>query len=222
MKTILKKNSDFLASEVTVDCVNQEFEGRMVRLFVDLFNPIAYMSPEVMHHNFELLSGTVGSTIEDRKIPMPLADYLLEHASTFYMGLITNDIFRNAVLEAVVIEMALEEKNEEFVQEVRYSMMHINEQYADEIGAYTIDSSRFDKSRFDWFINRLAESFQRTEDFEDAENEMISGLLDEERINNGYIISNFAYLLRAFAKNQVFAHYVRIVIDGVEQKLEIA
>jgi len=101
MKTTFKTKSDFLMSDSALDCVDPYFEDCMVRNIANWFNPIAYMKPEVMRKNFILLSGTSGWNIADRSIPLPIANYLLEHLSMIYMGLISNDTFRQAIKEAV-------------------------------------------------------------------------------------------------------------------------
>ena len=201
--------------------VNDDTEARVVNFIANLFNPIAYMEPTVMRHNMELAC-VGGMSKEDRSMRIGLGNYLINHFSTFYMGLITNDVFRQAVMEAVTVEIALDEKNEDFVRETRRSMIHIKEHDAASKGDYVLDFGKYNDDFFKKFCQKLADSFTKTEEFEDAENEMITQLLDEEKIDNGFIISNFAYLFRAFAKNEIFAHYVKTVIHGVEKQIGIA
>lgn len=221
MKTTFKTKSNFLMSDSALDCVDPYFEDCMVRNIANWFNPIAYMKPEVMRKNFILLSGTSGWNITDRSIPLPIANYLLEHLSMIYMGLISNDTFRQAIKEAVEVEIILDEKSEDFVKNIRKDMTCPDGHCSEEMGIYTVDSGQYDEDKFSWFLERIVDSFQKIILYDEVENEFISELRHSELTDNGYIISNFAYLFRALSKNELIFHYVKKVIDSVERQLNI-
>ena len=176
------------------------------------------MEPSTVRHNVELACEG-GMPRDDRSIRAELANYLMSHFSLLYIGLIINKEFRDTFVEAVSVEIALDDKDEEFVNNIRKDMQDGRPKTSK--GNYVINLSSYNEKVYQKLNGKLAESFDKVIQFNDAITEIAADLTDEECSEIGFVASNFMYLIRAFAKNPLFANYAKSVLHTVQEQLDV-
>ncbi|MBO5435119.1 hypothetical protein J6A31_04785 [bacterium] len=198
--------------------VNELAEAAIVKFIATIFGDIAVLDPDTVRHNVELACKG-GMSEADRSIRAELAVYLLKNFAYIYMGLIANAEFRDTFKEAVSVEIALDSKSEAFVKQIRGDMKF--GKAGTSKGNFVIDLSSYSNSVHKKFNNQAAESLNKIASYGDAIGEMMQEMTNEDKVVNGFCISNFMYVIRAFAKNELFANYVKTVVHGVQNELGI-
>ena len=198
--------------------VNVYAETAVVQLLSDIFLGVAYFDVDTMQKNVSL--ACAGSTPADlRSIKVEVANYLLSNFGVMFMGLIINEDFRDTFVEAVSIEIALDNKDPEFVKNIRKSMAsNFNKPSK---GNFVINLEGFNESVYKKVTAKLSDSFRRVENYSDAMDILINDLNDRAMLDIGFCFSNFMYLIRAFAKDDVFFNYTRKVIRSVKDTLNL-
>ena len=206
------------SSNVVVPKVDVRAEDFVTRLLTTLFTDVAALSPSVIKTNVELSCETGFSKV-DRSIKAETANYLLKNFGVIYLGLISNDVFRDSFKDAVAVEISLDDKSDEFVRSVRDDMRDGDE--TDSKGNFVLDFGHYKPQVAEKIGNMIGDSLAKISDYESEFNELVNELTEDEFIEIGFCISNFAYLIRAFDKNPVFMHYVKDVISIVRKELNI-
>jgi hypothetical protein len=197
-------------------------EEDMIDILANLFNRVAFMDPYAVRYNMELASGAM--SLEDRTMDAEFLDYFIDNFCIIFYGLICNDTFRDAVVEAVSVEILLDEKDRDFVQNIRQDMKDDRMNSFCMGDRYTLDFSTYDECEFQRLRTRLIHSFEMIEDrFGDALDDTAYEFAEREdkMLELGFISSNFAYLYRAINYNQTFAHYIMSVLGSVKAELGI-
>ena len=205
-------------SKVMVPKVDVRAEDFVTRLLTTLFTDVAALSPSVIKNNVELACETGFSKV-DRSIKAETANYLLKNLGVIYLGLISNNVFRDSFKDAVAVEISLEDKSDEFVRSIREDMRDGGEEESK--GNFTLNFSNYKPQVAEKIGNMIGDSLAKISDYESEFNELVDALTEEEFIEIGFCISNFAYLIRAFDKNPVFMHYVKDVVTIVRKELKI-
>lgn len=136
-----------------------------------------------------------------------------------FVGLISNKDFRETIMEAVSIELTLDDRPDDFVASIREDM---NEGKALESkGNLVINFGAYSDKIFKIVNAKLADSFEKVSEYYDTIDNMSTELSEDDMIDIGYCVSNFAYLIRALSKNNLFTVYVKSVIGSVKQQLAI-
>lgn len=198
-----------------VDVRAEEF---VTRLLSTLFTDVAALSDSVIRKNVELACET-GFPKADRTIKSETANYLLKNFGVIYLGLISNNVFRDSFKDAVAVEISLDEKSDEFIRDIREDMRDGEEEPSK--GNFVLDFSTYKPAVAEKIGTMISDSLAKISEFEDEFNTLVDELTEEEFIVIGFCISNFAYLIRAFDKNIVFMHYVKDVISIVRKELNI-
>ena len=192
--------------------IDSHAEKAVVYFLAQLFPLIAYTDTSEIHKNIEL-GCEGGMTYHDRSISMELADVLMSEFGLIYTGLIVNKEFREAFVEAISTEKALDMRNAEFVSKIRRDMGDDMYGVSDHEDYYVIDLSRYNDEIFRQIAGTLARSFNIIEPYEEEVDLFAAELSEDDRIGIGYIASNFMYLIRAFAHNPLFTGYVLKVCE---------
>jgi hypothetical protein len=202
--------------------VNPVTDAAIISLLSNMFNHIAYLDPLTVRNNIEL-GCEGGMSKEDRSIDVELGDFIVKHFSVFYLGLTINEEFRESVKEAVCVEIGLEEKSNDFVDDFRKDvMLHCKGKVTKRPkGSYVLNFTAYDDDTFRNLYKALFDSFLRTSEYNDLLDTMARDLSEDDLLDIGFIISNFMYLFRAFSKNTLFADYVQCVLLSVEKELDI-
>lgn len=198
--------------------VNPTAESAVVEILANVFNSISYMDPDTVRHNIELACEG-GMSKSDRSIRVELANYLLSHFSLIFVGLIVNSEFRDTFKEAVSIELALDNKDKDFVKQMRKEMS--DSAHIESKGNFVLNFGNFNENVYKKMNSKLSDSFSKITEYDEVIDELVGELTEEDMIDIGYCVSNFMYLIRAFAKNTMFANYVKTVIHNVQDTLKI-
>lgn len=204
---------------VTKPVVDATTEKAMVELLSNLFSSVAYMDPETVHHNLEMACEN-GMSKSDRSIRAEFANYCINHYALIFIGLVVNKDFREMFAEAVSVEIALDTKSEDNIAKIRKSMLDGKNHPSK--GNFVLDFSRFNDAIYRKINGKLAASFDCIKEFGDTLDDFIEKLSDTDKMDIGFCISNFMYLIRAFAKNQLFDDYIETVISSVQEQLSVA
>lgn len=210
-----------MSSSINTDAVDFIAENAVTELISVVFSNIAYMDPETVRSNMELAS-EYGMSKSDRSIKVDLANYLLSHFSLIYTGLIVNSDFRDTVVEAVAVEIALDSKPAGFVQQIRSDMQNNKSLVSDRKGIYVINLGRYNDSVYKKINAKLFDSFDKVKKFDKAIDYATDNLEDDAKIRIGFCVSNFMYLIRAFSKNPLFTRYVKTIIHSVQHQLGLS
>ena len=199
--------------------VNPETEASVINILATIFNPISYMEPSTVRYNIER-GCPGGMSKDDRSMRVELGNFIINHFAVIYFGLIANDVFRESIKEAVSVEIALDDKDEAFIADIRKSMKYEEEkQTKPSKGNYVVNFSAYNDDFYRKFNEKLLASFEKTSAFDDVIDDMARELKQDDLLDIGFIASNFMYLYRAVAKNEVFAHYIKSVVHSVEKEL---
>ncbi len=196
--------------------VNESAESAMVRLLFTLFDGVAYLDPETVRFNIERGTPYCFSK-NDRTINSAIADYLLSNFAWIFLGLVANSDFRDVFVKAVSIEISLDELDRNKVKQIRRDMKSGDINRSKE--NYIIDFSYYDVSAFRRITSKLRRSFEYINQYTDTIDGFAWELNEDERLDIAFCVSNFMYLIRAFAKNETFFSYVRSVLDSVMEEL---
>ncbi len=199
---------------------NIDSETTVVRMIGDIFSDVAYLDADTLREN--IFNGCDSWTHEKyRTIDKGVADYLMDNLATIFMGLILNESFRDVFVEAVSIEVSLEQREgfdkDEFISGIRQSMKSENVALSGD--SYTINLEEYNEDTLNMVESKLAESFEKVSNYSDAINLIADELDYAAKVDIGFCISNFMYLIRAFALNQVFFDYTRKIVDSVKESL---
>lgn len=199
--------------------VNAKSEQVVVEILSTFFDDVGFIDPETVSGNIEL-GCEGGMSKADRSIKSDLANYLIKNFSLIFIGLISNKSLRGDFKDAVSVEIGLDHQPEPVVkrmrQEMRDGVPSANK------SVYVINFGKENAVVYEKILNMLADSIYLVKSYEAAVSELISELNDDDRIEIGFCISNFMYLIRAFSKNQAFCNYVKDVVDNVRTSLKIA
>lgn len=211
-------NSEIKNVEAGTVYVDATAEAAVVDLLANVFNGIAYMDPDTVRYNIERMSEG-GFSQEDRSIGIELADWFMRNFSLIYTGLIVNKSFREKIIEVVSVELALDDRPEDFVATIREEMKE--DKVHESKGNIVLNLGAFDNEIYKEVNAKLADSFVRISEYNDTIDNMSAELSEDDLIDIGYCVSNFAYLFRAFSKNDGFMVYVKSVVNSVKEQLII-
>ncbi len=198
--------------------VDEKAEEAVVELIGILFNHVAYFDPfEVRKNVCAACEG--GMPVSDRMIDPLLIDYLLANMEFIYIGLIVCDDFREQFKNAVRVEIALDELDDDHVERIRKKMGYIGAGPFD--SDFIIDLSTDNEKLHRVAVDQVDDMLDGTNEFENELNECAYNLSEEDMTDIGYIVGNFMYLFRAFSKNIVFREYVMNVTDSVKSDMNV-
>lgn len=200
--------------------VDPKSEAAVVELLANIFTSIAFMEPGTIHRNIKLASDG-GMTKYERSICVDFTNYLLKHFSTIFLGLIINEEIRKTFKEAVCIEVALDNHDEDYVKNIRNAQKEdcLSTDKNKRTDVYVVNLSAYNENTYKKLNKMISESFTKIEIYDETLDSIIDELTDEDKIDIGFCVSNFMYLLRAFSKNQLFATYTKTIINTAEEIL---
>lgn len=198
--------------------VDELAENAVVQLLAGLFNDVAYMTAGDVRHNIQCMSEG-GFSAEDRTCKSNVVNYLISRFSLIFVGLLSNKEFREAFLDAIAMEQNLEDQTPEKQKEIRRDMNTVQMKTSAQSVDMVFNFSRYDEALYQKINAKLLDSFNRMDGYDDAIDEMIRHQTPECKDEIGAIVSNFAYLLKAFDKNMVFFAYVSSVLKHVQASM---
>ncbi|MCR5673654.1 MAG: hypothetical protein K6F87_08080 [Lachnospiraceae bacterium] len=203
--------------------VDETAEGAVVELLSNVFGQIAYMDADTVRRNIELACEG-GFKPDDRSISADTADWLMDSFSLIFAGLIVNSDFRGALMEAVSVEIALDNRTDDFIRKTRLEMQSYETGEVKKDGEkneYVIDLGRYNDDIYRSINKRLSDSFGLLDSYENAIDHFVRELVKEDKLDIGFCVCNWMYLLRAFSQNHLFTDYVKLLLDSVRWELSI-
>lgn len=173
----------------------------------------AIINDDVFQHNISLASGNNMSP-SDRTISFECIDYVLSNFAFILMGLVVDSNFKQAFLDSVMLELQLDEKSPEEVKMIRATMTDAN-QY-ESMGSVVLGVTTFLPEIEDTFMQRLSRGFELLTPYSGEFDSEVEKLGNAQKLEYGFIFSNFMYLIRAFTHNDKFMAYVITVIEKVK------
>lgn len=195
-------------------------ENAVVQLLAGLFNDVAYMTPEDVRHNIQCVSAG-GFPVADRTYKSKIVNYLLSRFSLIFAGLLSNDDFRQAFIDAIALEQNIDDQPAATQVEIRSDMNSVKVKNTDTAAPMIFDLSHYNDDMFKKINSKLLDSMMKLDGYDDAIDDMIEHESEKCKEEFGYIVSNFAYLLRSFDKNTVFLAYVSSVLKSVQTAMDI-
>ena len=208
--------------------VNPITETMVVELIDTMFKDVLYLGvdaddntkeksaldPETIYTNLQLACEG-GMSRADRAISRDLAMYLIKHFGIIYMGLISNVTFREMFVDAVDEEIALDDSDEDTVRVIRGDMREGETPFSK--SKFVLYFSTTNNDVYDKLSHMISDSLDALMPFAKEIEELTDELSTEAKIQIGFCINNFMYLIRAFAKNPTFANCVKEVIENVKR-----
>lgn len=187
-----------------------------VLLFVEqmrnLVSSFAILSDEVISQNVKMALG--GFPAEDRTMPYEVVDYLMANMGFIFMGLVLDENFKNAFTESLKVELQIDSQPDN-VKAATREKMRDPKNYKSR-GSMVIGTSDFVPEVKTVLAKKLQNSFSALDGFADEFDAEINHLTREQKLEYGFIFSNFMYLARAFTHNDLFMSYVISVIEKVK------
>ena len=193
-------------------------ENAIVQMLAGLFNDVTYMIPEDVRHSIQCMSEG-GFSVEDRTYKTSVINYLISRFSLIFVGLLSNHEFRQAFIDAIAMEQNLEDQTPEQQAEIRADMNTVKIKNAESSPRMVVNFSHYNDSVFKKINAKLLESFNKMDGYDDAIDDMINHQTEDCKDEFGYIVSNFAYLIKAFDKDTVFFAYVSSVLKHVQNTM---
>lgn len=184
----------------------------------NMVGSFAYVSDEVVANNAKLAAGN-GMTIDDRKIPFECAQYILSNFAFICMGIVFDADFKESFIHAVTAEQNIDALPEDEKKKIRESMTDPTPYQSE--GSIILGMTNFTPPIEDQLHKQMMAGFDKLQPYSKEFDEAVAALTDNQKIENGFIFSNWMYLIRAFTHNDMFMSYVITVIDKVKERLGV-
>ena len=195
---------------------NKEAAGFVMELIKTIFTDIAGLAPSVIDQNIAL-GCNGGWSEEDRSIGKNRADYLIANFGYIVLGFISNDVFRDSFKDAVGVELSLDDKDPDFVEDIRRDMA--DENAMEETQIYVIDLSVYNGAAAKELSKRIGDALDEIGEYKDEFNDLVDELTEDDTMAIGFVVCNFMYLIRAIDKNELFMSYIHDVVEAVKENL---
>lgn len=178
----------------------------------NMVGAFAILSDDVIAENLKMALG--GFSSEDRTMPYEVADYLMSNMGFIFMGLVLDENFKNSFKESLKIELNID-KQPDHIKEATRKKMGDPKKYTSR-GSMVIGTSDFLPEVKAALSKKMQDSFDRLDGFAEEFDNEIKNLTRTQKLEYGFIFSNFMYLARAFTHNDMFMSYVISVIEKVK------
>ena len=178
----------------------------------DMVSAFAILSDDVILQNIKMAKG--GFPAEERTIPYEVADYLMSNMGFIFMGLVLDENFKNAFKESLKIELEIDKQSADIKAATRKKMQDAKKYKSR--GSMVVGTSNFLPDVRNSLIKKMQDSFTQLNDFAEEFDAEIKNLTRTQKLEYGFIFSNFMYLVRAFTHNDLFMSYVISVIEKVK------
>lgn len=178
----------------------------------NMVSAFAILSDDVISENLKMALG--GFSAEDRTMPYEVADYLMSNMGFIFMGLVLDENFKNSFKESLKIELNIDKQADNIKEATRKKMG--NPKKYESRGAMVIGTSDFLPEVKAALSKKMQDSFNQLDGFAEEFDSEIKNLTRTQKLEYGFIFSNFMYLARAFIHNDMFMSYVISVIEKVK------
>ena len=187
------------------------------RMLGGIFSNCAVLNPDMIDLNIELACDG-GMPEEDRTINKELADYLTDNICWIYLGLLADPKLRSILVEMITTEVGIYTDNrQDVVDGIRKLMQEGCEPLSGD--SYVLDLSRQNDEGFRKFSKAVAESLKKITHLDESVLGLEASLSDKDKIQIGFCVTNFMYLIKAFSQNLKMTSIVKNIIAEAEKKL---
>jgi RNAse (barnase) inhibitor barstar len=198
--------------------VNEAAIENFVSILKSIVEPFAIVSEDVVKKNIDLACGH-GMSADDRTISFECAEYLMANFAYIIMGLVLDNQFKDTFMDCLKIELQIDSKPEDVVKKIRDEMKDHSEYKS--IGSIVIGITGFTPATEERFMNEMSNGYAELDRYADEFDAAVDKLTNEQKLELGFIFSNFMYLIRAFTHNDYFMSYVVTVIEKVKATIGI-
>ncbi len=208
-------NTEFEKKDEMSYATNADAELFVVRLLPILFDEsVACFDLSAVKLN-SLLATPSGWSEDDRSIRVGLADYLLDNFGYIRSYFIAEKSLREMLVACVKCEMELDFCSREKL--IRFREFNKDPEKHPDEKMYVINLGSYDSGVANMINEKLAASMDKVEYFEDLIGMNIADLTEEDRMDIGFCVSNYMYLIRAFAKNGPLSQTVKSALINLLQ-----
>lgn len=173
----------------------------------------ANLNSQVIEQNFKVAMGN-GMSVDDRSVPFECADYVISNLGYIIMGIVLDKDFKQAFIDAVLIEVNIDSKDDDAKKTMRENMKVKRETKS--LGSVVIGITSFTHEMEVNLFERMTQSFNDLDSFSGEFDAEVKKMTEEDKSEYGFIFSNWMYLIRAFTHNEKFLSYVIAVIEKVK------
>jgi hypothetical protein len=181
--------------------------------------PFAIIDDNVVAKNMQLAGG-YGMSAEDRTVSFECAEYLMSNLACILMGLVLDPGFKDTFIESLNVELEIDKKDEATRAVIRKSMK--DDKPFDSLGSIIIGVTSFTPAVMAEFMAKMEAGFKTLDAYAKEFDDAVDALTEKQKLEYGFIVSNWMYLIRAFNKNDLFMSYVITVVEKVKGTLKIA
>lgn len=187
--------------------------GAFVDMLREMVGGFAILSENVLQKNMKLMSGE-GLSYEDRTVSFECADYVISNLAYIFMGLVLDSNFKESFMDALNVELQIDSMPANQREQVRKQMKDLK-QYQSK-GSIVLGVTTFVPPIADNLTRKMQEGFSKLDAYADEFDAEVAKMPNENKVELGFIFSNFMYLIRAFTHNDMFMSYVITVIEKVK------
>ena len=184
--------------------------GDMMRRLVSNF---AMIDENVYQQNMRMAHGE-GMSEQDRALSLECATYLMTNMAFICMGLVLDQKFKKSFLDAVSVEMYIDGASDAEKKQIRDSVTNPNV-YKSPYSGMIIGMTTFMPQISRELMHQLNAGFDNLSSYAGEFDAEVAKLTQDQKMEYGFIFSNFMYLIRAFMQNDAFMGYVATVLDKV-------
>lgn len=197
----------------SVQVLPNSIEG-IVAMMRNMVSSFAYLNDDVINKNLKLANGQ-GMSPDDRTISFECVNYLFSNMAFILTGLVLDERFKQAFLDAVALEMQIDLKLPDERAKIRKDMT--DPKSYPSAGSVVVGFTMFTPGIHAMLVSSMSNGFETLGPFAGEFDAEAAKLSDEQRTEYGFIFSNFMYLIRAFSHNDMFMSYVITVIERVKE-----
>ena len=188
----------------------------LVEMLRNMTGGFAILSDEVLTNNLRLMTGG-GMDYEDRTLTFECAEYVMANMAYMFMGLVLDSNFKKSFVDALNVELQIDDLPANVKEKTRASMKD-GKPFASK-GSIVLGVTQFVPAIQDDLSRKMSEGFSKLDPYAAEFDAAVAGMSVEQKVEIGFIVSNFMYLIRAFSKNDMFMSYVVTVIEKVKATL---
>ncbi len=176
---------------------------------------IAYLDAESVKLNLALAIPS-GWSEEYRSIRAGLVNYLLNNFGYIRYGLIQDSDLRKLFVDCVRSEIELDLQDDDtYVAFVRAKDMDVDNHSGKNM--FVIDLSSYDSKIANKIVEKITSALKSVESLDYFIDYYTNELTEKDRVDIGFCVSNFMYLIRAFANNVHLSQAVKSFVRDVRE-----
>ena len=201
-------------SSIAMDDVARDAMADFVSVMKEMVGGFALLSDEVINNNLKMAAGN-GMSIDDRTISFECAQYVMSNFAYICMGLVFDVNFRDSFVQSLSLELNIDSLPTSEKEQLRASMKD-NQPYKSD-GSIVLGLTTFTPMVEKDLMDKMMAGFAKLDPYADEFDNQVANLTQQDKVNLGFIFSNFMFLIRAFTHNDMFMGYVVTVIERVKE-----